>query len=405
MRNIVRCLAMGLALLAVLNNPGATSARQSLSSQQRSSETGTIVVDGTEMGSPLFLVPVVIHVESNSNQVNLTVRVENISLASFNELPAGEYVIQITASGYQPAELRVAVAGGQVVRVLAEVTGGVPPGFSLRPLSALPAQPADPAPTETPPLAERNKNAEKNESPSACPLDKVLKNTGKRLEEFVGNVNRITAIEVLEHERLDNRGKILEREKHQFNYVAIIEETSQGALNVDEYRDGNLGVTGGFPRDIATVGMPLLAMIFHPYHLDEFEMICEGPATWHGRPVWRVRFQQRKDRPARMSAFRFKNEMFPVLLKGAAWIDAGSYQIVHLETELLEPIPQVKLYDERQALDYGPVQFQNSKMSLWLPQEAEIYVKSGGRHFHHRHIYSKYQLFSVDVGQKIGSPK
>jgi len=405
MQKIVRSLAIALALLAVLNNPGATSARQSLSFQQRSSETGTIVVDGREMGSPLFLVPVVVHVQSVARQVNLGVTVDNISVASFSDLLAAEYLIEISASGYQSAEIEVPVKGGQVVKVLAEVTGGASPGFSLKLLGALPAQPPDPALTTARALARKDENPAKIEGASACPLEKIIQNTSKRLEEFVGNVNRISAIEVLEHERLDNRGKILEREKHQFNYVAIIEETSPGALNVDEYRDGNLGVTGGFPRDIATVGMPLLAMIFHPYHLDEFEMICEGSATWHQRPVWRVGFQQRKDRPARMSAFRIKNEMFPVLLKGAAWIDAGSYQIVHLETELLEPIPQVKLYDERQALDYGPVQFQNSKMSLWLPQEAEIYVGSGGRHFHHRHIYSKYQLFSVDVGQKIGSPK
>jgi hypothetical protein len=245
----------------------------------------------------------------------------------------------------------------------------------------------------------------KVEEASACPLEKLMQNTGKRLEEFVGNVNRISAIEVLEHERLDRRGKVLEHEKKQFNYVAIIEETSPGALNVDEYRDGAIGATGGFPHDIATVGMPSLAMIFHPYHLDEFEMECEGAAVWREQPVWRVRFQQRKDRPARMSEIRVGNDISHVLLKGTAWIDAGNYQIVHLETELLEPIRKVKLYTERQALDYGPVQFQDSNMSMWLPQEAEIYLDLGGRHFHHRHIYSKYRIFSVEVEQKIESPK
>lgn len=405
MRKIDRSPAITLALLAVLLAPEAGRARQSPNSEQKSMETGTIVVDGKEIGSPLFLVPVVIHLLSVAHQVNLAVTVDNISAASFNDLPAGQYLVEISASGYQPAEIDVLLMGGQVVRILAEVTGGASPGFSLRLLTALPAQPSDRVQSLEPAATGKSENLAKVDAANACPLDKVIKNTSKRLEEFVGNVNRISAIEVLEHERLDKHGKVLEHEKHQFNYVAIIEEIAPGALSVDEYRDGNFGTTGAFPRDIATVGMPLLAMIFHPYHLDEFEMNCEGSTAWHERPVWRVRFQQRKDRPARMSGFRLKNEMFPVLLKGAAWIDTGSYQIVHLETDLLEPIPQVQLYAEHQALDYGPVQFKDSKMSLWLPQEAEIYLDSGGRHFHHRHSYSKYQLFSVDTQENRRSPK
>src|SRR5271169_1729781 len=111
MRKIDLYLAIAVAFLAVLLAPGAGGARQSPSSGQRSVETGTIVVDGKEMGSPFFLVPVVIHLLSIAHQVNLAVTVDNISLASFNELPAGEYLVEISASGYQPAELDVLLIG------------------------------------------------------------------------------------------------------------------------------------------------------------------------------------------------------------------------------------------------------------------------------------------------------
>src|SRR4029077_18409633 len=66
-----------------------------------------------------------------------------------------------------------------------------------------------------------------------CPVEGVVQGASKRLEEFVENVNRVTAVEVLEHERLDRHGKVLEREKHKFNYVAIVEQTAPGQLNVD----------------------------------------------------------------------------------------------------------------------------------------------------------------------------
>lgn len=394
-----------LALLALLACPEAGNGAYRPNPGQNNSGRGTVFVDGKGTGGQLQGVAAVIRVQCPEQEVNFTITVESMSAASFNDLPTGEYVIQVTASGYQPAQIDVTVAAEETVKVAVEVTHSSPPSIALRLEGAPTPDSMDALRGTTSFLAESNAIAAKGDKTASCQFEEVLQHTSKRLEEFVDNVNRISAIEILEHERLNSHGKVMEHEKRQFNYVAMIEETLPGALNVDEYRDGGLGANGGFPHDIATVGMPSLAMIFHPYHVSEFAMSCEGLGVWHERPAWQVRFEQRKDRPARMSTFRLGPEAFSVLLKGRAWIDAENYQIVHLETDLLEPIPQVKLYAEHQALDYGPVQFEDRQMRLWLPQEAEIYIDSGGRHFRHRHSYSQYRIFSVEVGQKIGSPK
>ena len=60
----------------------------------------------------------------------------------------------------------------------------------------------------------------------------------------------------------------------------------------------------GFPGELSTVGTTSLVLIFHPYHVKEFEMACEGTENWQGRAAWKVRFEQRMDQPARMSALR-----------------------------------------------------------------------------------------------------
>jgi DNA-binding beta-propeller fold protein YncE len=238
----------------------------------------------------------------------------------------------------------------------------------------------------------------------ACQLAEVISNASIRVNEFIQNVNRISATEVLEHDHVDRHGKFVDREQRKFNYVAMIEETQPRALNIDEYRDGRPGIIA-FPTEMATFGMNALTLIFHPYHLNEFEVTCEGLGVWRERPAWQVHFRQRKDQPATISAFRAGQMIYPALLKGRAWFDAESYQIVHLETDLLEPIPEIRLYVEHQALDYAPVKFEERKLVLWLPQQAEIYLDSRGKHLHHRHIYSDYRLFSVDSAEKLGSPK
>ena len=97
-------------------------------------------------------------------------------------------------------------------------------------------------------------------------------------------------------------------------------------------------------------------------------------------------------------------EVFPVLLKGTAWIDKENHQIIHLETDLGEPIPKAKLYLEHQALDYGPVQFEKNGTRMWLPQNAEIFINSGNKHFHHRHSYSRYRFLQSTLGREWAVP-
>jgi hypothetical protein len=133
-------------------------------------------------------------------------------------------------------------------------------------------------------------------------------------------------------------------------------------------------------------------------------MTCEAE-NWQGRPAWKVRFEQRLDQPARMSALLVGDAVYSIFLKGTAWIDQQNYQIVHLETDILKPVPEVRLTTEHQVLDYGPVQFEQKQLRLWLPLEAEIYLDVNGKRFRHRHTYSDYRVFSVDLGLKQGAPK
>jgi hypothetical protein len=118
-----------------------------------------------------------------------------------------------------------------------------------------------------------------------------------------------------------------------------------------------------------------------------------------------VDFQQRTDRPNSMSAFVTPKGTYDVNLKGTAWVDASTFQVIHLETDLMNPIPALFLDSEHQELDYGQVKFVQHNISLWLPRSVDISVHLGNKQFSARHSYSDYQLFSVDTGQKIGKPK
>ena len=57
------------------------------------------------------------------------------------------------------------------------------------------------------------------------------------------------------------------------------------------------------------------------------------------------------------------------------------------------------------AIEYGPVDFRNDTMHLWLPKSADWYSSLSGQRYHRRHTFSQFLLFSVDDQQKIGKPK
>jgi tetratricopeptide (TPR) repeat protein len=244
------------------------------------------------------------------------------------------------------------------------------------------------------------------EQGASCVLEDVLRKAGEQVQQFVKNVERFSATEFLNQEAINKWGMLGNMETRKFDYVVAVEESRPGLLNVDEYRSSG-GLPAEFPGGIATNGLPILALIFHPYYSVNFEMTCEGLARWNGKPAWRVHFRQRRDKPNMIRSYRVGMEgpSYPVALKGRAWILADSFEIARLESDLIAPVPEIKLVADHTAIEYGPVRFRARDVEMWLPQSAEVYYDWRGKRIHRRHSFSNYMLFAVDEKQQIAEPK
>jgi tetratricopeptide (TPR) repeat protein len=245
------------------------------------------------------------------------------------------------------------------------------------------------------------------EAGASCAVDDVVSKAGQQLMTLISDVDRFAATESLTHESIGRTGLASSPERRKFNYVVSIQEVQHGFLNVEEYRNGSGGSTADFPDGVATNGLPALVLIFHPYNAINFEMTCEGLARWNGGLAWQVHFKQRSDKPNTIKRYRIGADgpSYAVALKGRAWISADNYQIVRLETDLVSPVPQIRLVADHTAIEYGPVKFSKSNVNMWLPQSAEVYYDWKGRRIHRRHSFSNYMLFGVEDKQKISAPK
>jgi len=350
-----------------------------------------------------------IQIHSPVLESDISAIVDKPSNAVFPNLPSGAYHVVVSGAELSPAQLDLILSPGQSVELslildhlfplileprhsatsLVDTVGEFPvPDFNAATLDSFLT--LDLRKPSTPPSQF-----------GACSLDDVLPHVTANSREFVDNVNRITAKEIVKLERRRGNGKLEDTVQIKANYVANIQLRDSRYFSVDEYRDGQLH-EGGF---IEAIGSTTLVLVFHPIHLDEFDITCKGLGIWHGTPAYLLNFQQRPDRPNTMSEVITRAGTYPVSLKGTAWVDATTFQVVHLETDLLNPIPELFLDFEHQSLDYGPVAFAARHVSLWLPQSVDINVHLSGKQFNARHLYSNYQLFVIDTGQKIAKPK
>jgi tetratricopeptide (TPR) repeat protein len=244
------------------------------------------------------------------------------------------------------------------------------------------------------------------ETGATCDRNEVVQKVGSQLETFVQDVDRFTATESLTHESINKYGIASSPEKRKFDYLVSIEEVRKGYLSVTEYRNGR-GGQAEFPDGIVTNGLPATVLVFHPYYAPNYEMTCEGLARANGTLAWQIHFRQIQGKPNAIRSYQpgIHSPSYSVGLKGRAWISADNYQIIRMETDLVAPLPQIRLLAEHTAIEYGPVRFRNADVNLWLPQSAEVYFAWMGHQVHRRHSFSNYLLFGVSEKQRIAAPK
>jgi len=232
-----------------------------------------------------------------------------------------------------------------------------------------------------------------------CPLPTLLRRTSGQVEELVTNLQRFSAREQIEHTEVRKNGHPRTPTTSVFNYVAEINQAAAGTPSVEEYRT-TLKSEESARVQVFDTGSAAFALIFHPRLIQDYIVTCEGLTDVEAHPAWQVHFAQRPDRANLFHVCRIGNNSYPLKLKGRAWISADNYEIVRLETDLLEPVKRIHLAREHLAIRYGPVQFRKRNVRLWLPQLAELYIDYNGHRYQRRHNFSDFQLFWVEAGQQ-----
>jgi tetratricopeptide (TPR) repeat protein len=238
----------------------------------------------------------------------------------------------------------------------------------------------------------------------ACSLDSVMDNARRRIEKQLGDLEKFSATERVEHQKMEKNETWSSPLSKDFYYMISVFHRPNVPYYFVEDRTTDTS-NSAFPTEIATRGLVSLGfMIINPAYAKDFDFSCEGLSNWNGKATWQLHFVQRKDAPSDVRSWEYKGKTYTIPLKGRLWVGANTYSIVHLETALREPVSGIQLDREQLTVDYGPVKFQSAKTQLWLPLQGEMYFQLMGRRYHHKHTLSDYLLFSVDTKHKINVP-
>jgi len=238
-----------------------------------------------------------------------------------------------------------------------------------------------------------------------CSLPTILQGAGHRAEQLLNTLQKFDASERVEHYKLNAAGVPGAADVRNFDYVVSVSHDAHGGFQLQEYRNGGIVRAQQFPSGIITENLSEHGLIFHPLLASGFHFTCEGLGEWKGHSTWLVHFEEKPDQLNPFRWYVVDGFRYPVQLTGRAWIDAHTYQVVRLESDLLKPVEKIHLTREHISIEYASVHFRTRSEQLWLPQSADLYVEFGGHRFYRRHTFTNFKIFSTDATQEIHTPQ
>ncbi|HET7841988.1 MAG TPA: hypothetical protein VFM21_10305 [Terriglobia bacterium] len=238
-------------------------------------------------------------------------------------------------------------------------------------------------------------------------LKSILNQVGENVARFFQNFRNTSSWEEIHEEKGGKNGVPKSKFDEKCQYICMIPDGPK-RVSFKEYRADQAGgphisrgLAAGF---MLTSGFASALYVFDPTLQAESQFRYLGRQKFDGEETLVVAFAQLPMKTQSPGTFRSGQNSVATYEKGLAWIDAQSYQIIRLRTDLLAPLPEVGLDGLTTQIDYQEVQFQASAQRYWLPRQADVTLSWNNKTYHNEHRYSDFKLFNVNTHQEIGRP-
>ncbi len=239
-------------------------------------------------------------------------------------------------------------------------------------------------------------------------LEEVLQKTGKNVDSFFKSFQNTVSLEKVHQERMGKDGKTKASQDREFQYLLLADAQRPG-LGIEEHRSTAEGqdseLTGLHQGLMLTSGFASASSVFHPVNRNGADFRYLGKQTLDNHETYVVAFAQKPQTAKMVTRFVTDKGSALILTQGVAWIDATSFHIIRLHTDLLNPLPTIRLQKQTTEIQFQQVSFNGGNTNLWLPQEVKVMVDWRGRVLRNQHRYSAFRLFNVEAKEERKMPQ
>ena len=241
-----------------------------------------------------------------------------------------------------------------------------------------------------------------------APLPAILSTVGKNISNLFASFPNICSQETIHQERLGRKGEAWAQQEYKYRYLLLTSGERWG-LSIDEYRANlrgeDTGLLGLTEDAMLTSGFISAPLIFHPVFQSGSTFRLLGRQRVNGRNTFVILYAQDPAKSRLYGSFRQGENVRVTYTQGIAWVDAETDQIIRLTSDLLSPLPQIRLKKETTDIEFSEVALKRLPQKFWLPVAVTVTVDWHGKVLRNRHLYSDFLIADVNSKQKIAGPK
>jgi hypothetical protein len=239
-------------------------------------------------------------------------------------------------------------------------------------------------------------------------LPAILSAVGKNISNLFASLPNICSEEAIHQERLGRNGQARAHQEYKYRYL-LLTEGERGGVGINEQRAnlrGQATSLSGLTEDtMLTSGFLSGSLIFHPIFQSESTFRLLGRQKVNGRNTFVIVYAQNPAKSRLRGSFRQDENVRVTYTQGMAWVDAENDQIIRLTSDLLSPVPQVRLKRETTDMEFSEVALKRVPQKFWLPVAVTVTVDWNGKILRNKHLYSDFLISDVNFTQKIARPK
>ena len=219
----------------------------------------------------------------------------------------------------------------------------------------------------------------------------------RQVARYLAKLADLHCTEVVTQQKLNAKGHADSTERSQFDYLIMMNGSNESfQLNESRIESPDAKHKSVSMPMLTTNGMTTLLLVFHPYYSDAFSF-DEGPEQIiQNKIAVPIHFAHISGRRT-PAALALRGREFPLELKGTAWLDKASGQVIQADASLMRDMSDVGLRSLEIHVEYKP---ESLGIETWtLPSKAVIDVITPRQHWRNTHAFESYKSFSTDAQQ------